>query len=120
MQSLFLRAALLAEGSLVARVNYEEDQHKQVAENVANSTMLFLKEGLKARSTGEVSTATIDSWVTEFLELWGRFVGHLAPMVKDSAFRGENEYRIVHELQTHEIGQLLSSKSKRLCPAICP
>jgi len=27
-------------------------------------------------------------------------------MVKDAAFRHENEYRIVHELQGHEMGQL--------------
>jgi hypothetical protein len=110
----FLAGGFLGRGSLVARVNYDEEQHKQVAENVANSTMLFFKEGLKARSTGEVNTATIDSWATEFLGEWERFVGHLAPMVKDPAFRGENEYRIVHELQAQEIGQLLFKQKETL------
>ena len=98
----------------MARVNYEENQHKQVAENVTNSTMLFFKEGLNAHSAGEVNTATIDSWATEFLGVWERYVGHLAPMVKDPAFRGENEYRIVHELQAHEIGQLLFKQKEPL------
>src|SRR5262249_51167085 len=55
----FLAGGFVGRGSLVARVNYDKEQHKQVAENVANSTMLFFKEGLKARSIGEVSTAAI-------------------------------------------------------------
>jgi hypothetical protein len=110
----FLAGGFVNRGSLVARVNYEKDQHKQVAENVANSTMLFFKEGLNARSTGENKTAAIDAWVTEFLAVWERFVGHLAPMVKDPAFRGENEYRIVHEVQAHEMGQLRFKQKETL------
>jgi hypothetical protein len=110
----FLALAFVGRGSIVARVNYEEDQHKQVAENVANSTRLFFKEGLQARSTGEVNTATIDAWATEFLAVWEKFVFYVAPMVKDLAFRGENEYRVVHELQEHEIGQLLFKQKETL------
>src|SRR5271167_915143 len=63
----FLAVGLFNRGSIVARVNYDEEQHKQVAENVANATMLFFKEGLCARSTGEIDTAAMDAWATEFL-----------------------------------------------------
>jgi Protein of unknown function (DUF2971) len=110
----FLAGGFVGRGSLVARVNYDKEQHKQVAENVANSTMLFFKEGLKARSTGEVSTAAIDAWAAGFLGEWERFIDHLAPMVKDPAFQNENEYRIVHQLQSHEIGQLLFKQKETL------
>jgi len=102
----FLAGGFFGRGSFVARVNYEKEQHKQVAENVANATMSFFKEGLYARPTGEINTATIDTWATEFLGVWEGLVGRLAPMIKDPAFRGENEYRIVHELQVREMGQL--------------
>jgi hypothetical protein len=102
----FLASGFFGRGSIVARVNYDEEQHKQVAENVANATISFFKEGLYARPTGEINTATVDAWATEFLGVWERLVGRLAPMVKNPAFRGENEYRIVHELQVHEMWQL--------------
>jgi hypothetical protein len=102
----FLASGFLRPGSLVARVNYDKEQHKQVAKNVASATVSFFKEGLCAHPTAEAGTTAIDAWLTEYLGEWERMVGYLAPMVKDPAFRGENEYRIVHELQAHEFGQL--------------
>jgi len=101
----FLASGFFNRGSIVARVNYDEKQHKQVAENVAYSTMLFFKQGLSARSAGE-APPNIDAWITEFLGVLEKIIERLATMVKDPGFRGENEYRIVHELQAHEIGQL--------------
>jgi hypothetical protein len=76
--------------------------------------MSFYKEGLYARPTGEVDAAAIGGWADEFLGVWERLVGRLAPMVKDPAFRGENEYRIVHELQVHEMAQLRFKQKQTL------
>ena len=85
-----------------------------MAQNVANATVAFFKEGLHARPTGEINTDAIDGWATEFLGVWEKLVGRLAPLVKDPAFRGENEYRIIHELQVHELGQLLFRQKQTL------
>jgi hypothetical protein len=110
----FLAGGFFNRGSIVARVNYSEDEHKQVAANVARAMMSFFMEGLNARSTVESDAGAGDAWATEFLGVWERLVGRLAPMVKNPAFRGENEYRIVHELQIHEVGQLLYKQKQTL------
>jgi hypothetical protein len=116
----FLAGGFFGRGSIVARVSYDEEQHKQVAENVANATISFFKEGLCARPTGEINTAVIDAWATEFLGVWERLVGRLAPMVKNPAFQGENEYRIIHELQVHEMGQLRFRQKQTLMSRYLP
>jgi hypothetical protein len=114
----FLASGFFARGSFVARVNYETEQHKQVAQNVANATMSFFKEGLSGRVSDRPATlapgllaaddiaAASEAWTTEFLGVWEERIGRLAPTVKDPAFRAENEYRIVHELQVHEMVHL--------------
>src|SRR6202007_1793970 len=67
----------------------------------------FFKEGLNARQSGEINTALmLDGWATEFLNAWQQLVAQLAPMVKDPGFRGENEYRVIHNLQVDELSQL--------------
>jgi hypothetical protein len=38
-----------------------------------------------------------------FLEEWETWVGRLAPVVKDDCFRGEDEVRLVHELNVSEL-----------------
>jgi Protein of unknown function (DUF2971) len=103
----FLAGAFFNRGSLVVRVNYEKDQHKEVAKKVANATLQFFKEGIDARpASGIDNTALMEAWANEFLATWQALISRLAPMVKDPAFRGENEYRIVHELQGHEFSKL--------------
>jgi hypothetical protein len=94
---------------ILARVNYNQKEHEEVAARVANATLEFFKEGLYARFSGqadhrldEINTA----WMDEFLHAWEPLVSQLAPMVKDPAFRSENEYRIVHNLQVDELSQL--------------
>lgn len=97
----FVAGGFFGLGSLVVRVNYAALQHKQVATEVAQSTLRFFQEGLDARS-GDART----SWAEEFLARWDFWLGRLAPMVKDPAFSAENEYRIIHELQPNERGKL--------------
>jgi hypothetical protein len=109
----FLAGGLFGRANgIVARVNYNQDEQKEVAANVANATIEFFKEGLYARQSGEISTAWKDAWANEFLPVWETLVGRLAPMVKDSAFRNENEYRVIHELQAPEM-PLLQFRQKQ-------
>jgi hypothetical protein len=102
----FLAQGFFGRRSVVVRVNYDQEQQRQVAAKVANATLAFFKEGLHARPTGEVNTAAIDAWATEFLNAWQEVVGKLAPMVKHPAFASEREYRIVHELRADEFPKL--------------
>lgn len=103
----FLAGAFFNRGSLVVRVNYEKEQHKEVAKKVAKATLQFFKEGVDTRpASGTDNTALMEAWANEFLATWQALISRLAPMVKDPAFRGENEYRIVHELQPHEFSRL--------------
>jgi hypothetical protein len=103
----FLAAGLFGRANgIVARVNYSQDEQREVAMRVARATLEFFKEGLHARATGEIDDASKEAWAIEFLPFWEALIGRLAPMVKDPAFRGENEYRIIHELQNTEFSLL--------------
>jgi hypothetical protein len=97
----FLAGAFFGRGSRVVRVNYERDQHLSIAAQMAEATLQFFREGFETRSGDEHA-----AWADEFLLEWSRLTNQLAPMVKDPAFRGENEYRIVHEFQMHEMSHL--------------
>lgn len=88
-------------GSLVARINYDRELHVELASKAAEATLRFFREGLNARS-GEDAT----NWPKEFVAEWFRLLGRLTPMLKDSAFKGENEYRIVHTYVTSEMRHL--------------
>ncbi len=98
----FLAGAFFGRGSKVARVNYDREVHLQGAKDIAKATIDFFREGLEARSIQEDK----QKWQDEFIREWDRWIGQLAPMVKDPAFRGEHEYRIIHEFQNYELGKL--------------
>jgi hypothetical protein len=87
--------------SLVVRVNYDGEQHRAVAEHVAAATVRFFRDGIQ---NGRASSAA--EWMGEFLPVWTNVIGQLAPLVKDRAFQAENEFRIVHQLQANEMGQV--------------
>jgi hypothetical protein len=108
------------QNSLVVRVNYHENTHKQVAANVAETTFRFFREGL---DSGRMFTAMpiapiggytpekerelkAKAWADEFLPEWEQWVSRLAPMMKDPSFHDEHEYRIVHQLQVSELPEL--------------
>ena len=42
----------------------------------------------------------------EFSAEWFNDLDVLSPMVKDPAFRGEEEFRIIHQLQPSEVGRV--------------
>lgn len=102
------------QNSLVVRVNYGEEKHKQVAANVAGATLRFFREGLdNGRAPGLQPIELMNeadwkwkAWENEFLMEWQGWIGRLAPMVKDPSFRDEDEYRVIHELQVTELPDL--------------
>lgn len=96
-------------GNIVLRVNYNEDDQKKAAVEVATATLRFFQEGLFARAD-----VTWETWGVEFLTRWGFWLGRLAPMLKNPAFSGEKEFRIIHELQTNERGKLRFKQKQSL------
>ena len=96
-------------GSLFARVNYEKDRHLEGAKEIALKTLDFFKEGFDARTPDQQAI-----WADEFLPQWNMWVNKLAPMVKDPAFRGENEYRIIHQYMTSELSKLRFKQKQSL------
>ena len=69
--------------------------------SVADATLKFFREGL---DNNRASAPEI--WADEFIAEWGGLIGQLAPMLKDSGFSGEKEYRIVHQLHLSEMSHL--------------
>ena len=88
--------------NLLVRVNYSKEQHLAVCTNLAKATLDFFREGLAARTEQKDR----DSWPDEFLQEWDRWLQQLAPMVKDPAFKTENEYRIIHRFNGYEMAKL--------------
>jgi Protein of unknown function (DUF2971) len=99
----FLAGAFFGRGSLVVRVNYDKELHLSVAAKLAEATLQFFQEGLDARVGDAAAQA---AWTNEFIQEWSGLIGQLAPMVKDPAFKDENEYRIVHLFKPDEMSKL--------------
>jgi hypothetical protein len=95
--------------SLVAHVNYSPEQHKAVAEQVAEATVRFFTDGIESGRA-----ASPQEWAAEFIPVWTNWIGRLAPLVKNEAFQAENEYRVVHQLQANEMGQIRFRQKRTL------
>ncbi|NYF78370.1 DUF2971 domain-containing protein [Granulicella arctica] len=83
-----------ASNSLVVRVVYDIQKHAALANQIAEATVRFYKEGLEAG---------IESWDDVFLAAWDTALTQLAPIVKDPGFELEKEVRLIHQLQAIEI-----------------
>jgi hypothetical protein len=105
----FIAGGFFGRGSLVVRVNYDMEQHKQVVRDVAAATLRFFREGLD-----DNRASSSEAWGDEFIAEWGGLIGQLAPMLKDSAFSAEKEYRIVHQLQVSEMSHLRFKQKETL------
>lgn len=77
---------LQASDSLVVKVKYDPKTHSEMAENVANDTIKFYKEGLEAG---------IPDWDDVFLQVWDLSLSKVAPVIKDPGFIQEKEVRVV-------------------------
>ena len=95
--------------SWLVRVNYEKGLHEKLASAVAEATIRFFKEGLINERA-----ETPAKWKEEFLTFWDPFITRLAPMVKDSSFAAEQEYRIVHEFQRCELKDVTFVQKKTM------
>ena len=98
----FLVGGFFGHESKIARVNYDKDVHVQGAKEIARATLSFYMDGLKARNSEEDKA----TWEEEFLREWDKWITQLAPMVKDPAFRGENEFRIIRQFTTPDLASL--------------
>ncbi|HEY4045520.1 MAG TPA: DUF2971 domain-containing protein [Acidobacteriaceae bacterium] len=94
---------------MVAKVNYDREFHLAEAKEVAEATIRFFLKGLQT-----VQARTPEEWAKEFFAAWDDRVYRLAPLVKDRGFRAENEFRIVHELYTHEMNQVQVRQKRNL------
>ena len=69
--------------------------------NIAGATMKFFKEGLNKRPGGDRKR-----WADNFLETWREQVIYFAPILKDSAFEQEREWRLIYSLSPEKIDQI--------------
>ena len=77
---------LHAPNSVAVKVNYDDQKHSSLAEDVARDTVKFYMEGL---------TAGIADWDEVFLQVWDLSLAKLAAVVKDPGFTQENEVRVI-------------------------
>jgi hypothetical protein len=97
----FRASDLMGRNGPLVRVNYDAEQHKAVAKEIASATSQFFLEGLEARgATSE------HEWTMEFFPVWSQTTDQLSPLVKHPKFGSEEEYRIVHRLDISELGRL--------------
>jgi hypothetical protein len=76
--------------SIVARMNYDSDLHRELARRAGEKALEFFLEGIKKSSPSDTT-----QWRREFLEAWDEAIVMVAPLVKDTAFANERECRIV-------------------------
>jgi Protein of unknown function (DUF2971) len=114
--ALGFRARGLADpyGALL-RVNYDKIQHKTIAAEVAEATLRFYREGIEKKRAD-----TAEVWAKEFLEEWINWINRLAPLVKDSCFKDEREFRLVHELNITEFHQIRFKQKETLLSRFLP
>ena len=87
--------------SQLYRVVYDRTKQLNATKRIAAATLDFYREGL----TGD-RLENPSEWGKIFIEAWDEWVYKLAPLAKDSKWKSENEYRLVHELKVSEIPNL--------------
>jgi hypothetical protein len=91
---------ILKQGYLVP-VLYLPNDHKVLVTSIAGATMRFFKEGLEQRLGGDRT-----QWAESFLEAWREQVIYFAPVLKDSAFVQEREWRLIYSLPHEKVEQI--------------
>lgn len=95
--------------STLYRVVYDRKKQEHAAKTIAEATLRFYREGLN-----EERMKNPDLWAREFFEAWDEWVYKLAPLAKDSKWKTESEYRIVHELKVSEFPHVRFSQKKTM------
>jgi hypothetical protein len=83
--------------SQLYRVVYDRDKQLSATKKIAAATLDFYNEGL----TGERLDDPTE-WGSQFFKAWDEWVYKLAPLAKDTKWKSENEFRLVHELKLSE------------------
>jgi hypothetical protein len=96
---------LNAPESLVVKLNYDPKTHLRLAENVAQETISFYKEGLEAG---------IADWDKVFLQAWDRSLAKLAPVIKDPGFSQEKEVRVIRIEHPSDLADIQVMQRKTL------
>lgn len=104
--------SLLGFGDILGRVNYDEAAHKKAAAETADQTIRFFREGLAAHQG--IADEDPEEWTQDFLNKWDFWISKLAPLIKNNAFKHEREFRIIHELDTAEMGEIKFIQKKTL------
>jgi hypothetical protein len=104
-----------AANRLVVKVNYDAALHAAIADEVAEATLRFYREGLEARQNVDPP-----QWAEEFFQAWDEWIYRLAPMVKDECFKTEQEFRIVNELHVSELGRVRFIQKETLLSRYLP
>jgi hypothetical protein len=79
-------------------VIYERPDQEWLVAAIAGQTFVFFKEGLARRSgVGR------DAWGAVFLEVWRNKIIYFVPMLKNEAFFGEREWRLICTLSDEEL-----------------
>jgi hypothetical protein len=87
--------------STLYKVLYDRTIQEKVSKEIANATVDFFQAGLVGERLQDP-----EKWAKEFFEAWDEWVYKLAPLAKDSKWRAESEFRLVHELKVQEFGQV--------------
>jgi len=82
----------------VAPVRYTEQDHKAIVKDVANTTLKFFREGLQRRPG-----ADRQKWTDSFLTAWRDHIVYVAPVLKDSSFQDEREWRLIVNLRDEDL-----------------
>jgi hypothetical protein len=87
--------------STIYRVVYDRARQEKVSMELAEATLAFYLEGLKGERLQDPG-----KWAEEFFLAWDEWIYKLAPLAKDTKWKAENEFRLVHELKFSEFSQV--------------
>jgi hypothetical protein len=101
--------------ALLMPVTYVEDTKTGLAADIAKWTIQFFKRGLARRPGAER-----EKWAASFLPEWQNYVIYFAPILKDSAFKDEHEWRLILSLSEEDRPKLQIQQRRSLISTHLP
>jgi hypothetical protein len=101
--------------SMIYKVAYDRTVQQKASKEIAEATLRFFLEGLHGERMQNP-----EKWAEEFFLAWDEWVYRLAPVAKDAKWRGENEYRLVHELKVSEFCQVRFQQKETMLARYLP
>jgi hypothetical protein len=87
-----------AHKNILIPVSYEQTLNERFASDLAKATVNFFMSGLSARRG-----INREDWIPVFLREWGDQISYFEPLLKNSSFKAEGEWRIVRKLSNEDI-----------------